>query len=200
MENRPIARNMIMGELFYVVGASGVGKDSLLDYVRSHIDADAAVVFAHRYITRPADAGGENHVALSTDEFDCRRRMGCFTMVWHSHDTWYGIGIEIDQWLAKGLTVVVNGSRAYLDEAAQRYQQELRPVLITAETETLRQRLYARGRETAEQIDRRLAIAEVQDTQARHPELVRISNDACLEEAGDALLRLIQGEQPQRCV
>ncbi len=189
-----------MGELFYVIGASGVGKDSLLDYVRSHIDANVAVVFAHRYITRPADAGGENHVALTTEEFDCRRRMGCFTMVWHSHDTWYGIGIEINQWLAKGLTVVVNGSRAYLDEAAQRYQQELRPVLITAATETLRRRLYKRGRETVEQIDGRLAIAEVQDTQTRHPALIRIVNDARLEEAGDELLRLIQGERPQPCV
>ena len=54
-----------MGTLFYVVGASGAGKDSLLAYARAALGGGTPVFFAHRYITRPAEAGGENHVALS---------------------------------------------------------------------------------------------------------------------------------------
>lgn len=47
--------------------------------------------------------------------------MGLFALAWHSHSFEYGIGIEIDQWLLRAVTVVVNGSRAYLAEACQRF-------------------------------------------------------------------------------
>ncbi len=56
-----------MSRLLYLMGASGSGKDSLLDALRQHLPTDVAV--AHRYITRPADAGAENHIALSETEF-----------------------------------------------------------------------------------------------------------------------------------
>ncbi len=47
--------------LIYVMGASGSGKDSLMRYAREKLAKHSNIVFAHRYITRPADAGGENH-------------------------------------------------------------------------------------------------------------------------------------------
>jgi len=47
------------GRLWYVMGPSAAGKDSVLAYVRQQLPAAAGVVFAHRYITRAADAGGE---------------------------------------------------------------------------------------------------------------------------------------------
>lgn len=180
-----------MAKLFYVIGASGVGKDSLLRYARNHTPMEAGVVFAHRYITREADAGGENHVSLTTDEFAHRLGNGCFAMHWHSHNTWYGIGVEIEQWLARGLNVVVNGSRAYLDTAAGLFP-ELRPVLITAGEERLRQRLQQRGRENGAQIEERLSLAQRLDRETSHPQLMRISNDGTLEEAGAALIRLLE--------
>jgi ribose 1,5-bisphosphokinase len=52
--------------------------------------------------------------------------------------------------------VLVNGSRAYLGQARQRYP-ELIGVLLRVDMDVLRQRLLARGRETAEQIEQRLA-------------------------------------------
>jgi ribose 1,5-bisphosphokinase len=187
-----------MAELFYVVGASGAGKDSLLNYARSQLQLDTSVVFAHRYITRLHNAGGENHVALTEAEFASRMGRGCFAMQWYSHQTWYGIGVEIDQWLSKGLNVVVNGSRAYLDEAARNYP-ELTPVLITAEFELLRRRLQNRGRESIEQIEQRLQSALRLDQEIRHPRLHRIANNGILAQAGEKLLRLIQREGSQVC-
>lgn len=175
--------------LIYLVGASGSGKDSLMTYARTALRAESGVAFAHRYITRAADAGGENHVALTPEEFESRRSAGLLAMDWSSHGYAYGIGIEINQWLAKGVTVVVNGSRDYLDVAARRYP-ELLPVWIAVSPAVLRARLHARGRESAAEIEARLARSP------RQPRLLprgeTLHNDGELEAAGQALVALIR--------
>ena len=53
----------MMGKLIWLMGPSGSGKDSLLEVLRQQEHSDLLV--AHRYITRPATAGCENHIALS---------------------------------------------------------------------------------------------------------------------------------------
>ena len=82
------------GPLVYVMGPSGAGKDSVLGRARAMLSIDLPVVFAHRYITRPVDAGGENHVALSHAEFALRRAHGLFAFHWQAHGNDYGIGLE----------------------------------------------------------------------------------------------------------
>ena len=105
------------GQLIYMVGASGCGKDSLIAYARQRLCSMDKLLFAHRYITRPPAEGAENHIALKPEEFLNRLEKGFFAMNWQSHGYHYGIGIEIDHWLSKGCQVVVNGSRSYLPNA-----------------------------------------------------------------------------------
>lgn len=176
------------GHLITLIGASGSGKDSLLSYARHRLAGTDRVIFAHRYITRPFDAGGENHVALSEAEFDARLAKGVFALHWAGNGQRYGIGGEIDLWLAKGLTVVMNGSRAHLPEARRRYP-DLRAVLVSVDPDTLAQRLRARGREDEEAIARRVARA---GTYAALPDIQhRLANNRTLAEAGEDLVRII---------
>ena len=183
--------------LIYVVGASGSGKDSLMRYAREQLAGDPSVLFAHRYITRPADVGGENHVALSAREFTARDAARLFALRWHSHGHAYGVGIEINEWLARGATVVVNGSREYLPEARHHYP-ELLAVWIEVPTEVLRERLVRRGRENAEAVAARLARHGA--LQATPREGVLIHNDGPLADAGEALVAaIVQRMRPQRC-
>lgn len=175
--------------LVYVIGASGSGKDSLMAYARNNLANEVQVVFAHRYITRAADAGGENHIALTPEEFESRRKAGLLAMHWQSHGYAYGIGIEVNQWLAKGITVVVNGSREYLETAAQHYP-ELLPVWVEVSPEVLRARLQARGRESAAEIDKRLHRAHQHQSLGRRGDIIR--NDGELRVAGDALVELMR--------
>src|SRR5215813_5243407 len=162
--------------LVYLIGPSGVGKDSIMALARAACDPHA-VAFAHRYITRPPQPGDENHIALSEAEFAARLQAGWFALTWRSHGLGYGIGREIDLWRASGTLVVVNGSRAYLDEAAARYP-ELVPVLVTADPAVLRARLQARRRESATEIDARLRAAAA--TPVSHPRLKTIDNSGTL--------------------
>lgn len=176
------------GSLIYVMGPSGAGKDSVLGHARTLLPPGAPVVFAHRYITRPADSGGENHVAVTREEFATRRAYGLFAYHWNAHGNDYGVGREIHDWRAAGLTVVVSGSRDHflrtggLDSLA-------RPVLITAPVERLRQRLEGRGRESAIEAAERLERADAYDLD--DPRLVTIVNDGTLDEAAASFVRLL---------
>jgi len=185
---------MIMAKLFYVMGASGAGKDSLLSYAREnackHTGKKSTLVFAHRYITRPADAGGENHIALTDEEFQQRSQHHCFAMSWQSHGNYYGIGTEINQWLEQGLNVVINGSRAYFDAALKQYPTIV-PVLITADRDRLLARLIKRGRESKEAIEKRLQASESIESRVEHPRLLVIENNGELAEAGKALVQCL---------
>ena len=194
-----IMQGTIMANLFYLIGASGAGKDSLMQYMRKEIPASAPVVFAHRYITRSADAGGENHVALRVPEFLLRKKLGCLAMSWYSHETHYGIGIEINAWLSLGLDVVVNGSRGYLAEAARQYPN-LIPVLITVDSDVLLARLRSRGRETEEQISKRIHQAIELEKNISHPALLKIGNDGLLQDAGKRLLDAVLYRVTEECV
>ena len=179
------------GRLFYLIGASGSGKDSLMHYARQHLAGSGSdVLFAHRYITRPSEAGGENYVSLSENEFLLRRDAGLFALHWHSHGYYYGIGIEIDFWLQQGFSVVINGSRAYLNQAIKCYP-ELLVIWIQVSEETLKQRLQQRGRETDAQIEARLVRAR----QYQPPELnslLVVDNNRTIEQAGRTLVALLQ--------
>ncbi|QGY39198.1 phosphonate metabolism protein/1,5-bisphosphokinase (PRPP-forming) PhnN [Pseudodesulfovibrio cashew] len=175
------------GELIYVIGPSGSGKDSVMADARDRL-AGSGALFAHRYITRPASAGGENHVHLSEAEFQARLDNGLFALHWDSHGWRYGIGSEIGLWLSRGLPVVVNGSRAYLGEAVGRYPKLL-PVLVEVDPDILRQRLLARGRETPVEIERRLARGERYPVS--HPRLERVDNSGDLADAGERLAAIV---------
>jgi ribose 1,5-bisphosphokinase len=177
-----------LARLIYIMGPSGCGKDSLMAEARLRLPAEAPVVFGHRYITRPADAGGENHVALNRVEFQLRLTRGLFALSWESHGFAYGIGREIEIWMEAGLSVVVNGSRGALCKAVNAYPEML-PVLVEVPEQILRERLGARGREDAREIESRLTRARMTVTET--PELVRFDNSGPLAERGLALARMI---------
>ena len=177
-----------MARLIYIMGPSGCGKDTLMGEARRVLPAEKPVVFAHRYITRPSDAGGENHVALSRSEFALRQARGLFALTWESHGFAYGVGREIDLWMERGLNVVLNGSREALPVAVRTYS-DLLPVLVTVPEDVLRQRLGGRGREDAADMERRLARARMSVQEI--PGLVRFDNSGPLAERGQALADLI---------
>jgi ribose 1,5-bisphosphokinase len=145
------------GLLVAVVGPSGVGKDTLLAALAQ---ARPDIVVARRIITRPADAGGEDHIPVSDALFDAQLVMGRYAFHWGAHGLRYAIPASIDADLAAGKVVVFNGSRKALGQIAGRYPQLL-VLMITAPAEVLAARLRARGRENAREIAARLKRAEL---------------------------------------
>lgn len=177
------------GRLVYVVGPSGAGKDSLLEYARLRLPADAGIIFARRFITRPPAAHGEQHIPVSAGQFRRIADDDGFALQWHANGLSYGIGREIRQWMDLGFHVVVNGSREYLPSAGERFP-ELAVISITAPLHAIRTRLQQRGREDAAEVGLRVMRAESLAL-PQGPDVMTIVNDGSLEAAGEQLRGLL---------
>jgi len=174
--------------LVVVVGPSGAGKDTLMAGARAALAGDARFRFVRREITRAAEAGGEDHVAVSPAEFSARRAAGAYALAWEAHGLGYGIPADIAGDIAAGRVVVANISRAKIAEAAAKF-----PTLvleITAPPAVLAARLAARGRETAADIAARLARAVVLPEDVA---VARVVNDGTPQDGVAAVLAVLQG-------
>ena len=165
------------GRLIAVVGPSGVGKDSL---IAGLAQARPALHVVRRVISRPPEMGGEAFDGVSESEFLRRAASGAFCLSWQAHGLRYGIPAETLNIGPRGQDAVVNLSRTVLDEAVRLFEN-LIVLRITARPETLALRLAHRGRESAEDIKRRLARPE-----PRLPgglTIIEVSNDGSIQEA-----------------
>jgi len=174
--------------LIYVMGPSGAGKDSVLDWLRANLPPGMQVHWARRTITRPASAGGEAHEAIDVQGFEHLSHQGAFALAWQANGLHYGIRHTELARLQQGHWVMVNGSRGHLPQALQSHPG-LQVVHITADPATLVQRLTQRQRETPEEIQQRVARASAFVVPKG---AIEIMNHGTLEQAGLLLLQALQ--------
>lgn len=160
-----------------VVGASGVGKDSLIDALARGAPWLHRV---RRVITRPSGPG-ERFDSVSEAAFERMRRDGAFCLHWQAHGLRYGIPAEVESRVLRGRDAIANLSRGVLPEAALLFPR-LHVLHLVASPEVLARRLGARGREGEEAMAARLARAEAPLPEGDWP-VVTIHNDGPLEEA-----------------
>lgn len=161
-----------------VVGPSGAGKDTIMNGARAALKNDARFHFVRRVITRPQMPGNEDHDSLDTEAFEQAAHDGAFTLHWQAHGLSYGLPISLDAEIAQGRVVIANISRRVLEDVRRLYPSCL-ILVITARPEVLAERLAARGRETREEIDRRLE-REVHFNDS-HGDVVTIDNSGAAE-------------------
>lgn len=182
--------DVAQGALFLIVGPSGVGKDSLIDGARKALAGMCRVRFATRVITRPVDAGGEDHQAVSADEFETLRAQGNFWHHWDAHGLKYGVPRDVADDLGAGINVVLNTSRNETKAFAKKARNVI-VIHVTAPTEIVEKRLRARARESEEAIARRLDRIVKEAPVGRRD--MEIRNDGTIEEGVEALVNLIAG-------
>ncbi|GAA4163679.1 phosphonate metabolism protein/1,5-bisphosphokinase (PRPP-forming) PhnN [Gryllotalpicola daejeonensis] len=173
------------GAFIAVVGASGVGKDALISYVRERLDDQ--VHFPRRVITRPAGAG-EDHEPFDESGFEDACAAGAFAVSWRAHGLGYGIPATADHHVRDGRAVVANVSRAVLAPLAERYANFV--VVRIVVSEAVRElRLRTRKREESHDIAARLARV---DPAPEFPVDVEVQNDGTIAEGGEQLLSAIR--------
>lgn len=176
------------GVFVAIVGPSGSGKDTLINFARTRLADRPEFVFVRRIVTRPADRANEDHDSLSEAEFDAQERSGGFALAWPAHGLRYGLPSSIDADIDAGRVVIANVSRQIVGEIERRYARTT-VVALSVTPEIIAQRLAARGREDAAAISQR--IARMVDADALGPSTVRIDNSGPLVLAGERLIDIL---------
>ncbi len=166
------------GCLVAVVGPSGAGKDTVLAAVAEREAGNPDMMFVRRIITR-AQGAGEDNEAMTPEAFRAAEATGRFSLSWNAHELSYALPASALAHTRAGGIAVANLSRRALAPASKIFPC-LAVIEITAPGEVLRARLLARGRETEEQVDARLARAVPLDVPASARLHVRIDNSGPL--------------------
>lgn len=184
---------MTRGTLFLVTGASGSGKDSIIEAARQALGGDSAFDFPRRYVTRPGAAAGEDYVPVSPEAFREMDGRGDFVLTWEAHGLAYGVPSSIEESLAEGRSVIVNVSRTVID-TARRHYSPVRVLVIHAPPEVLAERLRRRGRESAAEIAERLRGAAVPPPEG--DDVTVIDNSGPLADAVERFLGALKEARP----
>ena len=177
------------GQLIGVVGPSGVGKDRLMTALA---ESGAGFSLVRRVITRKADLGGEDFEHVSEPEFELRRHNGAFCLNWSAHGLRYGIPDEVRVRASKGERLLANLSRDVLPDAAKLFA-DFCVLHVTASPDTIAKRLADRGRETIDDIKRRLARASA--PLPSNLTVHTVENNGALEQTVFAALALLQPDK-----
>ena len=191
VNNRGPAR----GRIIYLMGASGVGKDSLIGYVLGRFPGEKNFVVTRRYVTR--QGSGENSrydLPVTTAEFQQLEREGFFTMSWEGYGYRYGIGRrELENNLENQFHCIINGSRRYYPLARQQYP-DLVSVLVRADPGLRWLRLETRRRDNPAELATRLKNSDESlglTKETLSPDHI-LNNDGPLERAGEKLITILQ--------
>jgi guanylate kinase len=185
-----------MARVFVITGPSGVGKGTLIRGLMERVPALELSVSATTRAPRPGERDGVDYHFLTREDFD--RRVAAQEFVEHADYAGRSYGTlrsELDDRLRKGVPVVleieVQGARqvrAAMPEAVQVF-------IAPPSLEALRARLIGRGTDSAEEVERRLRVAE--EELAAQPEFGHVVVNDRLEDALERLMAIVATELEQ---
>lgn len=183
------------GKVFVITGPSGVGKGTLISQLLEAIPELELSVSATTRAPRAGEEDGRDYHFLSQEDFERRVQDGEFL----EHATYSGnrygtLRSAVDERLAAGRSVVLE-----IELQGARQVREAKPeaVLIfiaPPDPKALRERLQARGTDSAEAIESRLKTAE-DELEARGEFPHEVVNDD-VQTAAEKLEQLVRGELP----
>jgi guanylate kinase len=174
-----------MSKVFVITGPSGVGKGTLIrELLRRLPDLELSISATTRE-PREGEVDGRDYHFLGREEFDRHvEREDFLEFATYSGNRYGTLRAEVERRLAAGHSVVleieVQGARqvrAAMRESVQAFIAPPAPAV-------LRERLDARGTDSAEEIDARLEVA-AQEMAAQDEFAYRVVNDDLGRAAGE---------------
>jgi guanylate kinase len=181
-----------VARVFVITGPSGVGKGTLIRGLMERLPELELSVSATTRAPRPGERDGVDYHFLTPEEFDCRVAAGDFVEHADYAGRRYGtLRSELEDRLAEGVPVVleieVQGARQVRKAMPEAVQVFIAPPSL----EALRTRLIGRGTDDAEEVARRLEVAERE--LAAQPEFAHVVVNDRLDEALDELVEIVRG-------
>jgi ribose 1,5-bisphosphokinase len=181
-----------MSKLFFIVGNSGSGKDSLVqEVIRLYPENHKEIKIPIRVITRPPSPETEDYESVNEKTFLQWEKEGKFALTWYIYGLYYGVRNDILEWMKQGHPVIINVSRLIIESSRKRFPN-LRVVFVQVPFEITAARIRERGREEKEAMQARLDRARKNQTLPDADFVVDNSGD--LEIAAKLLLEYILSE------
>lgn len=182
-----------VARVFVITGPSGVGKGTLIRGLMERLGALELSVSATTRPPRPGEHDGVDYHFLTREQFEQRVARGDFVEHADYAGRRYGtLRSELQERVNAGVPVVleieVQGARQVRAAMPEAVQVFIAPPSLDA----LRTRLIGRGTDDADEVERRLRVAE-QELKAQ-PEFAHVVINDRLDEALERLVAVVAGE------
>ena len=148
------------GTLYIVAAPSGAGKSSIVNAVLAR-DADIAlsISFTSRG-ARPGERHAQHYHFITADEFKAMIRAGDFFEYAEVHGDWKGTARQsVEPQLAAGKDVLLEIDWQGARQVREKVPEAVSVFILPPSRDALEQRMRARGQDSEEVIQRRLAAA-----------------------------------------
>ena len=181
-----------MARVFVITGPSGVGKGTLIRGLMERLGELELSVSATTRRPRPGETQGVDYWFLSDEEFDERIAAGDFVEWAEYSGHRYGtLRSELDQRTSSGIPVVLEIEVQGARQVRAAMPEALQVFIAPPSLEALRTRLIGRGTDDADEVARRLEVAEQE--LAAQPEFAHVVVNDRLDEALDELVEIVRG-------
>lgn len=170
-----------MKKIILIVGASGVGKDSLIREAKKELKE--GFNFVKRYITREPDTNEQNYF-VENSAFKLLKESNYFISSWEAHGNFYGVSKDS----IKDKVNVLSISRSKIADFEKNFD-EVYTINITLDKEELKKRLLRRGRESIYNIQKRL---ERSYDKVEAKNLINFENNRYFDESLEAFIELLK--------
>ncbi len=177
------------GTVFVIVGPSGSGKDTLINWLRENLKHKTDILFVRRIVTRPADNDHEDHDTMEPGQFQQAKASGAFAVTWQAHDLHYAIPNSVKDHVDQGGQAILNGARRALHHLEAAFS-DVQIIHLDVDPDILAERLANRGRGSDTDLSARLAQQKL-DFQTRAP-IIHVANNGPAAEAGQHIVGLIE--------
>ena len=176
-------------------GPSGVGKDSVIDLLRTRTGIHRATSSTSR-APRPDEEDGNHYHFLSEEQFEKKIAAGDFAEYARVYGDWKGLErSEIEGPLREGRDVIirtdVQGARAW----RKKIEGAVFIFLTAEDRDTLRTRLIERGSEDGESLTRRLQELEEELADINNNDYVVVNRHGRVSETADEIIGIIAKER-----
>ncbi len=176
-------------------GPSGVGKDSVIDLLRSRTGIHRATSSTSR-LPRSGEQDGNHYHFLTAEQFERKIEAGNFAEYARVYGDWKGLErSEIEGPLREGRDVIirtdVQGARAW----REKLEGAVFIFLMAEDRDILRTRLVERGSEDGPSLTRRLEELEEELTDIENNDYVVINHSGRVSEAADEIAAIVARER-----